>query len=96
MHLGRVIGTVVASQKVSSLEGLKLLVLQPLADDGSSVGSAIIAVDSVGAGGGEHVFFVRGREASLPFLPDEVSTDASVVGIIDHWNTESMSRRNKR
>ena len=96
MHLGRVIGTVVATQKVSSLQGLKLLVLQPLAADGSSVGSAIIGVDSVGAGEGEHVFFVRGREASLPFLPDEVSTDASVVGIIDHSNAEPMSRRNKR
>ena len=96
MHLGRVIGTVVATQKVSSLQGLKLLVLQPLAADGSSGGSAIVGVDSVGACEGEHVVFVRGREASLPFLPDEVSTDASVVGIIDHWNTEPMARRNKR
>ena len=96
MHLGRVIGTVVATQKVSSLQGLKLLVLQALAAYGSSVASAIIGVDSVGAGEGEHVFFVRGREASLPFLPAEVSTDASVVGIVDHWDTEPISRRNKR
>jgi hypothetical protein len=42
------------------------------------------------------VFFVRGREASLPFFPTEVPTDASVVGIVDHWNTEPMSRRNRR
>ena len=96
MQLGRVIGTVVATQKVSSLQGLKLLVLEPVAADGSSAGSAIIGVDSVGAGEGDHVFFVRGREASLPFFPTEVLTDASVVGIVDHWNTEPMSRRNKR
>ena len=44
-----------------------------------------MAVDAAGAGAGETVFFVRGREASFPFLPDVVATDAAVVGIVDHW-----------
>jgi microcompartment protein CcmK/EutM len=48
-----------------------------------------VAVDAVGAGVGETVFFVRGKEASFPFLPGEVPTDAGVVGIVDHWDTVS-------
>jgi microcompartment protein CcmK/EutM len=45
-----------------------------------------VAVDSVGAGAGEDVFYVRGREAALPFLPREVPTDAAIVAIVDHWH----------
>jgi microcompartment protein CcmK/EutM len=48
-----------------------------------------VAVDSVGAGVGEHVFFVRGKEASFPFHPTEVPADAGIVGIIDHWTHEA-------
>jgi microcompartment protein CcmK/EutM len=44
----------------------------------------LVAADSVGAGPGEDVFYVRGREAAFPFLPREVPTDAAVVGIVDH------------
>jgi microcompartment protein CcmK/EutM len=84
--LARVVGTVVASQKDAGLRATKLLVVQPLRADGTPTGRPLVAVDSVGAGTGEHVFFVRGREAALPFLPDEVPTDAAIVGIVDHWN----------
>jgi microcompartment protein CcmK/EutM len=45
-----------------------------------------VAVDAVGAGVGETVFFVRGKEASFPFHPTAVPTDAGVVGIVDHWD----------
>jgi microcompartment protein CcmK/EutM len=45
-----------------------------------------VALDSVGAGAWEEVFYVRGREASFPFLPDEVPSDATIIGIVDHWN----------
>jgi ethanolamine utilization protein EutN len=84
--LARVIGTVVATQKDPGLHATKLLLIQPLRSDGSPSGKALVAVDSVGAGTGENVFYVRGREAALPFLPDEVPTDAAIVGIVDHWN----------
>lgn len=47
-----------------------------------------MAVDAVGAGVGEHVFFVRGREACFPFLPAETPVDACVVGIVDRWDLE--------
>ena len=85
MHLARVIGDVVASRKDENLTGLKLLILQPLTPDRQPAGRTLIAVDSVGAGVGEEVFFVRGREASFPFYPVEAPVDAGIVGIVDHW-----------
>ena len=86
MFLARVVGTVVATRKDPGLVGTKLLVLQPIKNDGTPSGKTLVAVDSVGAGVSEQVFYVRGREASVPFLPDEVPTDAAVVGIVDHWS----------
>ena len=86
MILARVVGTVVSTHKDPGLHAAKLLVIQPLKTDGSPTGKPLVAVDSVGAGEGENVFYVRGREAALPFLPREVPTDAAIVGIVDHWN----------
>jgi microcompartment protein CcmK/EutM len=87
MQIARVVGDVVASVKDGLLTGHKLLMLQPMTPDRAPSGSVLVAVDAVGAGVGEEVFFVRGREASCPFLPDEPPVDACVVGIIDHWDT---------
>ncbi len=88
MQLGRVIGNVVSTQKDEHLVGLSLLIVQPLSHDRQPVGRPLVAVDSVGAGAGEHVFVVRGREASLPFHPKPVPTDANIVGIIDDWDAD--------
>ena len=90
MQLARVLGEVVATMKDANLDGLKLLVLQPLAASGDPAGRTLVAVDSVGAGVGEHVFFVRGREAAFPFYPAEPPTDAAIIGIVDHWDVESL------
>ena len=87
MQLARVIGDVVATPKDALLEGVTLLLVQPLGADGKDVGRPLVAVDSVGAGVGETVFFVRGKEASFPFYPVEVPADAGIVGIVDHWST---------
>jgi ethanolamine utilization protein EutN len=87
MQLARVIGDVVVTRKDENLEGRTLLILQPIGADGAATGRTLVAVDSVGAGVGETVFFVRGKEASFPFLPTEVPADAGVVGIVDHWDT---------
>ena len=86
MQLARVIGNVVSTHKDESLTGQKLLVLQPVSPQRKETGRPVVAVDSVGAGVGEEVFFVRGREATFPFLPDQVTTDANVVGIVDQWS----------
>lgn len=87
MQLAKVLGEVVSTVKDSNLNGLKLLVVQPLAASGEASGKTLIAVDSIGAGVGEHVFFVRGREAAFPFYPVEPPTDATIIGIVDRWDT---------
>lgn len=86
MLLARVVGTVVCTRKEPGLTGVKLLLVQPLTPEREPAGKPLVAVDSVGAGAAEEVFYVRGREASFPFLPAEVPADAAIVGIIDGWN----------
>jgi microcompartment protein CcmK/EutM len=86
MQLARVIGHVVATCKDENLAGIKLLVVQPLTAERQPVGRPLVAVDSVGAGTGEVVFFVRGKEASFPFYPVEPPVDAGIVGIVDRWD----------
>jgi ethanolamine utilization protein EutN len=86
MQLARVIGDVVATIKDSNFDSIKLLLVQPINADGSDAGRPLVAVDSVGAGVGETVFFVRGKEASFPWHPTEVPADAGIVGIVDHYS----------
>lgn len=88
MQLARVVGEVVATVKDANLSGMKILVLQPIQLNGEASGRTLVALDSVGAGVGENVFFVRGREAAFPFYPGEPPTDATIVGIVDQWSTE--------
>jgi len=88
MQLARVIGDVVATRKDGNLSGITLLVVQPLTPERQPAGRPLVAVDCMGAGVGEEVFFVRGKEASFPFYPIEPPVDASIVGIVDHWDVE--------
>ena len=86
MQLARVIGDVVMSRKDENLEGITLLIVQPLTPDRQPAGRPLVVVDSFGAGVGEEVFFVRGKEASFPFYPALPPVDAGIVGIVDHWD----------
>jgi microcompartment protein CcmK/EutM len=86
MQIAKVVGDVVATRKDENLTGLKLLILQPLTPEGEPVGRTLVAVDAAGAGVGERVFFVRGKEASFPFYPVLPPVDAGIVGIVDHWD----------
>lgn len=83
MHIGKVIGRVVATVKHPSLEGIKLLMVQPVDHERKPKGEPLVAVDTVQAGIGETVSYVVGREATLsqpdPFSP----VDAGIVGIVD-------------
>ena len=83
MDLARVVGRVVCTVKDRSLKGVKLLLVQPLDGRGEPFGKPLVALDAVGSGAGEEVFYVTGREASFAFLPDIVISDASIVGIVD-------------
>lgn len=88
MQLAKVIGDIVVTRKDENLVGLKLLLLQPVTPGREPAGRPLVAVDAVGAGVGEEVFFVRGKEASFPFHPSEPPVDAGIVGIVDHWDHE--------
>ena len=83
MQLARVIGTVVATVKNDSLNGRKLLVVQTLNADLKPNGKPMVAIDAVGAGVGELVFWCRGKEASFPFKREDTPTDCTIVGIVD-------------
>jgi ethanolamine utilization protein EutN len=88
VQVARVGGNIVATMTDAGLGSHKLLILQPVTANREPVGRRLVAIDAVGAGVGEHVFFVRGREASFPFLPAEPPTDACVVGIVDEMTSE--------
>ena len=84
MKLGRVIGRVVATRKHGSLEGLALLLVQPVDERGEPAGSALVAFDTARAGEGDTVFFESGKEAAQAnpngwFSP----ADAAVLGVVD-------------
>jgi ethanolamine utilization protein EutN len=88
MYLGRVIGSLVARAKVPPVEGVKLLVVQPLDHHGQEAGTPLVACDIAQAGPGDLIFYVTGREAALalpePFNP----ADATITGIVDEIDVE--------
>jgi ethanolamine utilization protein EutN len=83
--LGRVIGSVWATQKDPSLHGRRMVLVQPLRADGSDAGRPTAALDTCGAGPGDRVLMVTSAEAAIPFQPehDLTATDATIVGILD-------------
>ncbi|MEK7729800.1 MAG: EutN/CcmL family microcompartment protein [candidate division KSB1 bacterium] len=83
MFLARVIGTIWATQKDESLEGTKMQILQPLDRFAQPTGAPLVAIDTIGAGPGETVFYVTAREAGIPLRNNLSPVDASIVGIVD-------------
>ena len=83
MYLGRVVGCVWSTVKNANLEGQRMLVIQPVTPELANAGQRIICTDYTGAGAGEIVYWVRGREASLPFAPGAPPFDTAIVGIVD-------------
>ena len=86
MKLARVVGTLVCTMKNKQLEGKKILIIKPIDRNGNLTGQARVALDSVGAGTGENVYYVCGREAAFPWHPDDLPADCSIVGILDRCN----------
>ena len=83
MRLARVVGRVWSTVKDPLLDGKKLLVIQPIDADGSDRGAPLVALDAVGAGAGETVYWSGRREACFAFDP-QAPTDAGVTGIVDN------------
>jgi len=89
MHLGRVLGSVVASEKVDGLEGVRLLIVQPLDKRRRPAGQTLVAADAVSmAGPGELVYFVASREAAEALPNRFVPVDHAIVGIVDDTHLE--------
>jgi ethanolamine utilization protein EutN len=93
MYLGRVIGTVVATQKYEGLEGKKLLLVTPLDHGLTRNGDDQVAVDTVRAGHGDLVYLVGSREAALALDPWFVPVDAAIVGIVDDVNAAKAAAK---
>jgi ethanolamine utilization protein EutN len=83
MNLAKIIGTIWSTQKDPMLNGLKMQLIQPLDSRKNNVGVPIIAVDSVGAGTGEEIFYVTSSEAVIPLENKIALTDATIIGIVD-------------
>ena len=83
MQLARIIGTVVSTVKNESLNGRKIMLVQNLTEELKPVGAPLVALDAIGAGVGELVFWCRGKEASFPFRRDATPTDCTIVAIVD-------------
>ncbi|MCX6357903.1 MAG: EutN/CcmL family microcompartment protein [Candidatus Aureabacteria bacterium] len=86
MLLGKVMGTLVSTQKDEKLRGLKFLVVEKLDMKGAPAGTFVIAVDSVGAGTGEVVVYVAGSSARYTAATEGKPADATIIGIVDSWD----------
>jgi ethanolamine utilization protein EutN len=93
VYFAKVIGTIWATRKDENLRSFKLQLIQPLSALRESVGDPIVAVDTVGAGAGETVFYITAREATIPLLVEMAPVDASIVGIVDRIDVHDESLR---
>ena len=85
MQLARVVGTVVSTRKEPNMEGLKLLVVRPLDEEGRDAANALVAADAVGAGPDEVVLIAAGSSARQTQMTDKKPVDAVVMAIVDTW-----------
>ena len=83
MRIARVIGTVVSTVKDPRLHSIPLLLVQPLTTERQPLGDPLVAVDAIGAGVGEEVLVVRGKEGAFLFPTKDVPTDAGIAGKMD-------------
>jgi ethanolamine utilization protein EutN len=97
MFLAKVTGSVVATQKVASMTGHKLLTVEPLRVDPAkrdklvSTGRSFVVVDTVGAGQGETVLIVQGSSARLTPETEKLPIDCAIIGIVDTVNVENKT-----
>ncbi len=95
MVLAKVVGTLVATQKEQSMEGLKFLLLQQVDMDGKNSGGFVVAADAVNAGVGEMVLYASGSSARQTVKTDKRPCDAVVMAIVDNWEVDGNIRYKK-
>ncbi len=95
MLLGRVVGTLVATRKEESMQGLKFLVVKQLNVDNKETGGYVIAADAVGAGLGEVVLYATGSSARQTVMTDRRPCDAVIMAIVDQWEVNGEVKYHK-
>jgi microcompartment protein CcmK/EutM len=95
MLLAKVVGTVVATRKEPSLDGLKLLLVRPVNEDGRETGAPLVAADAVGAGPEEIVLIASGSSARQTQVTDKRPVDAVVMAIVDSWSVGDEGKYKK-
>ncbi len=95
MFLGKVVGTLVATQKEASLNGLKFLVVRRLTVDNEDERGYVVAADAVGAGLGEVVMVATGSSARQTVMTNNRPVDSVIMAIVDSWEVDGAERYNK-
>ena len=95
MFLGRVVGTLVATQKETSLDGLKFLVVRRLSVTNEDERGYVVAADAVGTGLGEVVMVATGSSARQTRQTDKRPCDAVIMAIVDSWEVDGQEKYNK-
>lgn len=95
MQLGKVIGTVIASQKDEKLVGLKFMLVKSLDTEGKELSSFVVAVDSVGAGVGELVLYATGSSARQTTATNNKPVDATIMAIVDSFEIGGVRKYQK-
>lgn len=95
MVLAKVVGTVVATQKEASLDGLRMMMCKPVDVDGQEKSGFVVAVDAVGAGVGEMVMYASGSSARQTTVTRDRPCDAVIMAIVDQWEVEGAYKYKK-
>ena len=95
MLLAKVVGTVVSTQKVQTLDGLRFMVLRQVDLEGNETGGQVVAADAVGAGVGEMVLYATGSSARQTTSTDKRPCDAVIMAIVDNWEVGGQIKYKK-
>jgi microcompartment protein CcmK/EutM len=95
MQLGKVVGTVVATRKEPTLDGLRFMLVRAVDADGQETGSFLVAADAVGAGPGEFVLVASGSSARQTQATNNRPVDAVIMGIVDTWDVGRVTKYKK-
>ncbi len=95
MQLAKVVGTVVSTRKEASLEGLRLMMVRPVDEDGKPTGQQLVAADAVGAGPEEMVLIAAGSSARQTRATDKRPVDAVIMAIVDSWTVDEVVKYRK-
>ncbi len=95
MQIAKVVGTVVATRKEPTLDGLRLMVVRPVDEETRATGQHLVAADAVGAGPGEFGLIASGSSARQTRATDKRPVDAVIMAIVDSWTVDEVTKYKK-